>query len=207
MALVHGSFCIDKWEGSLVEVTPSGERPFSAYECPEGKQVRAVSRPGVVPQAYISRNDATAACGRAGKRLCREEEWVEACKGDPPATWPYGNDHLPGACNDTGVAPLHKFYPEAPGTYTLEPMNDPRLNQVPGTVTKTGDLVACTNAFDVFDMVGNLHEWVMSHNPTFRGGYYQDVTQNGPGCDYQNVAHGAHYHDYSTGFRCCADRR
>jgi hypothetical protein len=54
-------------------------------------------------------------------------------------------------------------------------------------------------------MVGNLHEWVMSPRPTFRGGYYQDTTGNGDGCAYRTTAHMASYHDYSTGFRCCAD--
>jgi hypothetical protein len=207
MALVEGLYCIDKWEASLVEMTAQGERPFSPYESPEGKSVRAVSRPGVVPQAYISRLDADAACKASHKRLCHEDEWVEACKGSPPATFPYGGERHNGWCNDVGVAPLHKFYPESPDTYTMEPMNDPRLNQVPGTIAKTGEFTRCTNAFGVFDMVGNLHEWVMSRNPTFRGGYYQDVTLNGPGCEYQNVAHGAPYHDYSTGFRCCAERK
>ena len=55
-------------------------------------------------------------------------------------------------------------------------------------------------------MVGNLHEWVMSARPTFRGGYYLDTHLNGDGCAYRTTAHGAAYHDYSTGFRCCADR-
>jgi formylglycine-generating enzyme required for sulfatase activity len=86
-------------------------------------------------------------------------------------------------------------------------MNDPRLNQTPGTLAKTGGYARCTNAFGVFDMVGNLHEWVMSPRPTFRGGYYLDTHINGDGCSYRMTAHGAAYHDYSTGFRCCADAR
>jgi formylglycine-generating enzyme required for sulfatase activity len=54
-------------------------------------------------------------------------------------------------------------------------------------------------------MVGNLHEWVDEPQATFRGGYYLDTRINGDGCEYRTVAHGADYHDYSTGFRCCAD--
>jgi hypothetical protein len=30
---------------------------------------------------------------------------------------------------------------------------------------------------------------------------------NGDGCSYKTVAHDADYHDYSTGFRCCADAK
>ena len=40
-----------------------------------------------------------------------------------------------------------------------------------------------------------------------RGGYYQDTHLNGDGCSYRTVAHDVSYHDYSTGFRCCADAR
>ena len=56
-------------------------------------------------------------------------------------------------------------------------------------------------------MVGNLHEWVADPNGTFYGGYYQDVASmgHGDGCGYLTTAHEARYHDYSTGFRCCAD--
>ena len=34
---------------------------------------------------------------------------------------------------------------------------------------------------------------------------YGDAEQNGPGCHYVTSAHEITYHDYSTGFRCCAD--
>ena len=84
-------------------------------------------------------------------------------------------------------------------------MNDPQLNQLAGTLAETGSHEACTNDYGVHDMVGNLHEWVDDPKGTFQGGYYLDVTQNGDGCGYRTDAHQAWYHDYSTGFRCCAD--
>lgn len=205
MALVGSRFCIDRWEASLVEVTDHGEQAFSPYESPDGKVVRAVTGGGTVPQGYVSRDQAALACSASHKRLCNEEEWVKACKGDPPQTFPYGNVRVRGACNDTGISPLHVFYPEAPETYRSKPMNDPRLNQQPNTLAKAGAFSKCTNGFGVFDMVGNLHEWVMSQRPTFRGGYYQDTHLNGDGCAYRTTAHIASYHDYSTGFRCCTN--
>jgi formylglycine-generating enzyme len=200
-----GAFCIDRWEASLVEITSDGERPFSPYESPEGHVVRAVTGAGMVPQGYVSRDQAALACTASHKRLCGEEEWVKACKGDPPHRFPYGDARQRGACNDSGISPLHVFYGESPETYQSKPMNDPRLNQQPNTLAKAGTYSHCTNAFGVFDMVGNLHEWVMSPRPTFRGGYYQDTHLNGDGCAYRTTAHMASYHDYSTGFRCCAD--
>ena len=86
-------------------------------------------------------------------------------------------------------------------------MNDPRLNQLTGTVAPTGSFTNCTNGYQVYDMVGNVHEWTADPKGTFRGGYYLDTHINGDGCDYRTVAHNATYHDYSTGFRCCSDAR
>jgi formylglycine-generating enzyme required for sulfatase activity len=166
-----------------------------------------VSALGVVPQGYVSRDQADLACKASEKRLCEEDEWVSACRGDPPRTFPYGDAREKGACNDGGISPLHVYYGEAPSTYTQGPMNDPRLNQVANTVAKTGEYPRCVSSYGAFDLVGNLHEWVMSARPTFRGGYYQDTRINGDGCTYHTTAHGAGYHDYSTGFRCCTDAK
>jgi formylglycine-generating enzyme len=84
-------------------------------------------------------------------------------------------------------------------------MNDPRLHDLPHTVTPTGAREACRNDYGVYDMVGNLHEWVDDPAGTFMGGFFMDTFQNGEGCEYRTTAHGFDYHDYSTGFRCCAD--
>ena len=87
-------------------------------------------------------------------------------------------------------------------------LNDPGLGQVDGALSRTGEHPECVNGFGVFDMVGNLHEWVATDpntvHGTFAGGYYLDTTLNGDGCNYRTVAHAHDYHDYSTGFRCCA---
>lgn len=207
-APARAAFCIDRYEASLVETMPRGEVPFSPYEMVKGRSVRAVSRSGVVPQAYISRNEALAACSASRKRLCTEEEWMFACQGKRPTTFPYGDTRKDGYCNDAGKAPLQLLYSvQDDGTYGFEPMNDPRLNQIGGTVARTGSHRRCTNSYGVFDMVGNLHEWVDDPAGTFRGGYYLDTHINGDGCRYRTIAHDVSYHDYSTGFRCCAEPR
>ena len=96
---------------------------------------------------------------------------------------------------------------DRPGDWTVDRMNDPRLNQAPGTLAKTGEHSSCTNGYGVYDMVGNLHEWVDDPDGTFQGGYYLDTHLNGDGCTYRTVAHAASYHDYSTGFRCCVESK
>ena len=90
-------------------------------------------------------------------------------------------------------------------------LNDPGLGQVEGALSRTGEHAQCMNAYGVFDMVGNLHEWVATEpalaHGTFAGGYYLDTTINGDGCLYRTQAHAHEYHDYSTGFRCCGSAR
>jgi len=199
-------FCIDRYEASLVLVEGNHDLPFSPYETVNGRHVRAVSRSGVVPQAYISRNEADLACKASHKRLCIEPEWTTACRGKRPTTFPYGPERKTGYCNDAGVSPLATYYPGGgPEAYGPVAMNDPRLNALTGTLSPTGQHAHCKSSWGTFDMVGNVHEWVDDPAGTFLGGYYLDTHINGDGCGYKTVAHDATYHDYSTGFRCCAD--
>ena len=199
-----GSSCVDRWEGSLVKVESNGsETPWSPYVSPKDEVVKAVSQPGVVPQAHISMVQAQNACQQAGKRLCKADEWKTACKGPSMTKYPYGNEHVANACVDTNrTAPLGKLY-SGSAMFTSTAMNDARLNQMEGTVEKTGEAAACTNDYGVHDMVGNVHEWL--DDGAFHGGYYLDTKINREGCDYATTAHAPTYYDYSTGFRCCAD--
>jgi sulfatase modifying factor 1 len=217
MASIDDKFCVDKYEASLVELMPDGsERAWPYYQAPDAlgsvHAVRAVSEKGVFPQGYISEKQAIEACGRSGKRLCKPAEWKTACKGPDtnggPKKFGYANERTPGTCNDNGKSPVGTFFPAAVAegkAWTWDKMNDERLNQMAGGLAETGSHEGCTNGYGVYDMVGNLHEWVLDSAGTFQGGYYLDVTQNGDGCGYRTDAHEAWYHDYSTGFRCCAD--
>ena len=212
MASIDDKFCVDKYEASLVELMSDGsERAWPYYQPVDGLPhgaLRAVSEKGVFPQGYISEKQAIEACGRSGKRLCKPAEWKTACKGPEPKKFGYANERTPGTCNDNGKSPVGTFFPAAVAegkAWTWDKMNDERLNQMAGGLAETGSHEACTNGYGVYDMVGNLHEWVLDSAGTFQGGYYLDVTQNGDGCGYRTDAHEAWYHDYSTGFRCCAD--
>jgi hypothetical protein len=209
MASIDDRFCVDKYEASLVEILPNGEEQAYPYYLPvEGHTVRAVSEKGVFPQGYISEKQAIEACGRSGKRLCKPAEWRTACQGPDPKKFGYADHRTPRVCNDTGKSGIAFYFGAAMANGTAwswDIMNDPQLNQMPGGLAETGSHEACTNGYDVYDMVGNLHEWVLDPEGTFQGGYYLDVTQNGDGCGYRTDAHAVWYHDYSTGFRCCAD--
>jgi formylglycine-generating enzyme len=212
MSMVSGQYCIDRYEASVVEIGAKGRTKRHPHYMPvKGLKVKAVSRKGVYPQGYISQKEAAAACKAAKKRLCTDDEWVKACKGKKPTTFPYGEDRVPERCNDTKrVSPLmHYFGNPTSGVYpySYDSMNDPRLNQLKGGLLPTGSKPKCRSSYQTFDMVGNLHEWTADPKGTFRGGYYLDTKINGDGCKYRTTAHNADYHDYSTGFRCCADPR
>jgi len=208
MALVDGRFCIDKWEASLT--SEQGEE-HSPYEPLKGNKAKAMSRPGVVPQAYISQYEAGQACERAGKYLCTTQEWVDACMGSrpPKRTYPWGKDKRAGACNDH-YAKGHPVVVLHPGSKRRDAttLNDPRINQLPDSVAKTGTYEQCVTPDGVFDMVGNLLEWTRGQTrPLLMGGHYVDSVENGTGCMYVTPDHGEHYHDFTTGFRCCAKPR
>jgi formylglycine-generating enzyme len=204
-----GKVCVDAYEAHVVEILPKGKTKKHPYYQPvTDLKVRAESTKGAYPQGYISRNEAEGACKAAHKRLCTDTEWVRACRGKHDTQFPYGDERKPKVCNDSkAVSPLNHFFGKLEDTekYGSERMNDPRLNQLTGTLTKSGQRSKCKTSEGVFDMVGNLHEWTADPAGTFRGGYYLDTSINGEGCGYRTTAHVATYHDYSTGFRCCKD--
>ena len=187
MVAVEGS-CVDRYEAFLVD----GEAHNGA---------------GEVPTGYHSGEDAALACEAAGKRLCTSEEWLRACQGPEETIYPYGDEHDPEACNDSypGGHPVVDYFGTSEGVWDTEHMNDPGINEQPDTVDPSGANPGCVSAEGVYDLHGNLHEWVSEG--VFRGGFYADAALNGPGCTYVTTAHAASYHDYSTGFRCCAGQQ
>jgi formylglycine-generating enzyme len=210
MASIDDRYCVDRYEASLLEILSDGEEaPFSPFSPVDGHVVRAVSEPGAFPQGYINENQAQEACGRSGKRLCKPVEWRNACMGPQHLTYGYGREKESRRCNDHGRSPVVAMFGSEDlndrSNWNWERMNHPLLNQISGTLAHTGEHPGCTNGYGVYDMVGNLHEWVADPKGTFQGGYYQDTQLNGEGCTYRTTAHAAWYHDYSTGFRCCAD--
>ncbi len=168
---------------------------------------RAVSREGAVPQGYLSYYDAKRACEGAGKRLCSQDEWVFACKGKAQTKFPYGPDYRAGACNV-----YRPFHPAAVlhANASLG-HRDPRLNLVSEggkdpLLRLTGATPSCASDWGtgkLYDMVGNLDEWVDAEPPgVSRRLYY---AHDHAGCEAKVSSHAAIYYDYSTGVRCCKD--
>jgi hypothetical protein len=202
--LAVAAFCVDRYEASLVRV--GDDSPHSPYFNPGTTPVRAVSVADAVPQGYVSGTQAAAACAAAGKRLCSDAEWLRACRGPAGSTYPYGDNREPGTCNDArAVHPAIEYF----GTtedWIWSMLGHPCINQLADGLARTGAYPGCVTAEGAFDMMGNLHEWTADPAGTFRGGFYVDTVINGNGCLYVTTAHNTGHWDYSTGFRCCADR-
>ena len=167
-------------------------------------QARSVS--GVLPQGYLSANQAEAACNAAEKRLCTEAEWVTACRGEAQRDFPYGDRYEQGSCNvyreNHPSAMLH----DNAARYHDDPRN--HLVETGGRafLQETSERSRCASRWGddaVFDMVGNLDEWVSDAGGVFVGGFYSRGTRSG--CLSRVSAHERGYSDYSTGARCCKD--
>jgi len=207
----NASVCIDQYEAYVVQVFPNGtEADWPFYMVVDNITVRAKVAPSIKPQAYISADQGSAACQLAGKRLCTLQEWLVGCQGPNQNIYPYGNVHVDSYCNENrpeGNPVVELFGPNA--TWNSTEMNDPRLDQLPDTVSFGGQYSKCVSDYNLYDMSGNLDEWVADLEPNghgiFKGGFFVDASINGPGCLYTTTAHAPSYHDYSLGFRCCME--
>jgi formylglycine-generating enzyme required for sulfatase activity len=162
----------------------------------------ARSNQSVTPSGYLSGVVAKEACERAGKRLCAHAEWLTACRGQNGLPFPYGDRYRDGACN------VHRETHPAFALHGDPSRNhlDPRLNRVADEdgplLRSTGALATCRSEWGsdaVFDMVGNLDEWVADGG--FAGGFYARATRDG--CEARIRSHPPEYFDYSLGTRCC----
>ena len=149
-----GNFCIDKYEASpdtsrVIGTAVDGDSLDRGTGTATTDIYAAQSVVGANPYANITWFDASRACHAVGKRLCTNEEWQLAALGTPDDSENGAND----PCNlNNGFIPngaTAATYPGGTGAH------------------KTGTATLCiSDPFSdrtddgVYDMVGNLHEWV-----------------------------------------------
>lgn len=187
-------------EGRRAEVPAPDEWALSARYFEPTARVE----PDAVPNGYMSAEAAQRACENAGKRLCTDEEWVTACRGQHNTKFPYGHFYEEGRCNVfRATHPARVLHGDASNGHL-----DPRLNQVTEgnepLLRLTGATPSCRSEWNgdaVYDMVGNLDEWIDDSDGTFLGGFYSRSTREG--CDARVEVHSYDYYDYSLGVRCC----
>lgn len=195
-------FCIDIYEASRSDATDTSA----------GSSSQVKSRPGVIPWQPVTLEQARAACATAGKRLCRPDEWFTTCRGPDQFVYTYGNAYEPVSCNGVDTfcncssasceTLSHCPYPHCYDQTSTRESGGPcgaSFHIVP-----TGSFTACTNAYGIFDINGNVWEVVDTDDGLehFRGGAYNcGDSELLHRCDYD-----ATWNPSAKGFRCCKER-
>jgi len=180
--------------------------PLPAWQRDNDAEPVAISRPGQLPNGYLSGKVARVACENAGKRLCLRDEWVRACRGTKDRQYPYGDSYKQGVCNVFRASHPAGVLHDDPSMGHL----DPRLLLVEDKdgplLRRTGSVTTCKSLWGedaLYEMVGNLDEWVEDPKGMFVGGFFSRSKKDG--CESTITAHPNDYFDYSLGVRCCRD--
>jgi hypothetical protein len=169
------------------------------YEFPNQK--------GAHPPVMVSWHDAKRSCAAAGKRLCKESEWVAACEGPEEKPFPYGYRRSAAKCNidNPWVAPnLGKLYSSDAAVSRAE------LERLDRSVP-SGARPECVSDYGVFDLTGNVDEWVLADKDRpkergrgsgLKGGAWGHVRN---ACRPVTTSHAPEFRYYFVSFRCCRD--
>ena len=185
------SFYIDQYEASLKQAKKTDE---------SGEKVTvtaAQTRSAIKPASAVNYEEAKVYCAAADKRLCTKAEWLTAC---------VGSYNMRAALQPT---------PTDPSIDTLCFLNRPS-----GTVAvKTGANSRCrTRGITLYDMVGNVSEWVTdsassegramganvaSKVKNGKCSYFVQTDTDADGIDDTPIDEATN--DETIGFRCCVN--
>jgi hypothetical protein len=193
MVGIENRFCIDIYEAS---------RPDATATDPGSDDSMPTSRPGVLPWIVGSRLAARQACQAAGKDLCDQQQWELVCRGPDNTVYSYGDDYDPETCNGIDK---YCYCDAGSDCEDQDPCPFPHCYGVCGAdfhVGPTGSHAGCTNAYGVFDINGNLWEFVQHGAEILpRGGAYNCLnSEQLHRCDY---VPSPTFLPPARGFRCC----
>lgn len=176
-------------------LTPADQRVHKKY-CIDRYEYPDI--PNQKPQSWMSWLASKTALEASGKRLCTDSEWTLACEGRDVKPYPYGDGYHRDrtACNfDNDMSRVDVFK----DNQTVRAMDD--------ILVASGTMPRCVSPFGVYDMVGNLDEFVVNesghpHSSGFKGGHVFGVRN---ACRPMTVSHDERFAWYESGTRGCKD--
>jgi hypothetical protein len=170
------------------------------------------NRRGAHPAWMVDWFQAQATCESRGKRLCWASEWTAACEGPEHTPFPYGWERDHDKCN------MDNFYidPIKPGPraqflfYSKDKdVAFKELSRLDQSMP-SGSIETCRSGFGVYDLPGNVDEWVTSDSAPrekskwagLKGGAWGHVRSQ---CRPETFSHDPEFYYYFVGFRCCRD--
>lgn len=218
MALVEGVYC--PYVGHRCAVFEDEARDLCASFAPEAICEGALQHrrfcvdlheypnvPGARPAVWVGFDDAKRACAIEGKRLCAAEEWELACEGTGMWPYPYGLARDASACNE------HRGGPSAEAARLDDPWTrSAEVARLDGRLA-AGAQPACVSPFGVYDLTGNVEEWVEHANgheneKPFRTARKGGSWSRGKGrCRPIDASEPSWHRAHDLGFRCCSDAR
>lgn len=217
MVEVEGDYCPNVEQKCLRYIDPEGVFP---RRCAEFEKVTTClsktskrhfcidkyewpNKAGENPVVMRTWYDAKNACSNIGKRLCGDSEWTVACEGPDRLPYPYGYDRSSATCN------IDKPHPDV--NEKALGSNDPKVRDAEAKRLwqgePSGSRPACVSRYGVFDMTGNVDEWVVNeegkpYKSGLKGGYWGPVRDR---CRPMTTVHAEGFQFYQIGFRCCSD--
>ena len=177
----HMRFCVDR------------------YEWPNKK--------GELPRFLVSWHDAVNSCKSVGKRLCTVAEFNFACEGEAMLPYTYGYER------DASKCAIDKRYVRRKRNLKRYDncMKDPRCTAEIARLDKrepAGSRPECVSPFGVFDLNGNINEWVRRpgkkspNRSGLKSGWWGPVRGR---CRPTVGFHKEGDYGYEVGFRCCKE--
>ena len=156
---------------ALVPMDDGREICMDAYEYPND--------PGAIPRTSVNWEDASSLCRNIGRRLCSDEEIVQACRGPEEWSYPYGNAYALNYCQ------------------VLE-----------GKLGRGVGRPACRSWWGAYELIGNAWEWTSTPSPNgstylTAGGTYEGGPATRCGRTSRSFFRENRYE--AVGFRCCED--